>query len=377
MLQELHEGLMREACSCDLESFRGNVLIGKRGRMIFCLRPFRTWIFRSLPPPNASGWNFCDVHVSGIFHAGCFMKYWGWPLENYHMWRIPRSENYGHGAADICIYLCLHVFSFKVNKNKNIPNSSAFLLGGPTFPVVFQNGKHPSCLTPREDLREEPATPSIATKTSKDGRRGLRGHFSSGSKNVPFFFACFAWIFSKTEAMNKKFGRWEIFGVIGNCVCFLRWYIYIYNMYIYNIYIYICLRYIFIISELKFNSLFQDDLWFGSNFGPECFCFSLMSPWQATFFVKNLRWTSKTHLFWASTQSPWMSRLAKFRWSFAKKAWCCEKTKRACEAQLWRRVGELYFPVVLAWKYEGSYVFIPCGCKFVRGANPCAYVIMV
>lgn len=135
----------------------------------------------------------------------------------------------GHSAADICIYLYLHVFSFKVNKNKNIPNSSAFLLGGPTFLVVFQNGMHPSCPTPRADLREEPVTPSIATKTSKDGRRGLRGHFSSGSKNFPFLFVWFAWIFWKTEAMNKKLGRCEIFGVIGNCVFFEVIYIYIYT----------------------------------------------------------------------------------------------------------------------------------------------------
>ena len=156
------------------------------------------------------------------------------------MWRIPRSENYAapswsrHSAAD----LYLHVFSFKVNKHTNIPNSSAFLLGGPTFLVVFQNGKHPSCPTPREDLREEPVTPSIATKTSKHGRRGLRGHFSSGSKSFPFFF-CFAWIFWKLEAMNKKLGRWEIFGVIGNCVCFLRWYKYnLYNIYVYVLKIY-------------------------------------------------------------------------------------------------------------------------------------------
>ena len=314
-----------------------------------------------LPPAKGSGWNFCDVrHVAGIFHAGMCLRSpsVSWSTEG-DLWRSlicgefldPKTMllQVGHSAANICIYLYLHVFSFKVNKNKNIPNSSAFLLRGPTFLVVFQNGKHPSCPTPREDLREEPVTPSIATKTSKDGRRGLRGHFSSGSKFFPFFLFVLLVFFWKTEAMNKKLGRWEIFGVIGNCVCFLNA--------TYITYIYICLKYIFIISELKVNNLFQDDLWFGSNFGPECFCFSLMSPLQARFFVKNLGWTSKIHHFWASTQSPWMSRLAKLRWSFAKKGWCCEKTKRACEAQLWRRVGELYFPVIIAWEYEGSYVF--------------------
>ena len=137
----------------------------------------------------------------------------------------------GHSAANICIYLYLHVFSFKVNK-KNIPNSSAFLLRGPTFLVVFQNGKHPSCPTPREDLREEPVTPSIATKTSKDGRRGLRGHFSSGSKFFPFFLFVLLVFFWKTEAMNKKIGKMgDFWGDRKLCVFF--------ECNIYNIYIYV------------------------------------------------------------------------------------------------------------------------------------------
>ena len=38
-----------------------------------------------------------------------------------------------HSTADICIYLYLHDFSFKGSKNKNIPNSSAFFLGGQLF----------------------------------------------------------------------------------------------------------------------------------------------------------------------------------------------------------------------------------------------------
>ena len=267
-------------------------------------------------------------------------------------------------------------FHSKSTKTKISPILLPFFWGGQLFLLFSRMASIHHVLRPEKIWGKSLRPLRLQRRLQRMEDEDCGDIFHQDQKMYRFFLRVLLGFFRRRKRWTKNLEDGRFLGW-SEIACVFWGDIYIYNMYIYNIYIYICLRYIFIISELKFNSLFQDDLWFGSNFGPECFCFSLMSPWQATFFVKNLRWTSKTHLFWASTQSPWMSRLAKFRWSFAKKAWCCEKTKRACEAQLWRRVGELYFPVVLAWKYEGSYVFIPCGCKFVRGANPCAYVIMV
>ncbi len=144
--------------------------------------------------------------------------------------------------------------------------------------------------------------------------------------------------------INKKVGKWGILGMIGNGV-FFRWLIHTYIYISYHI-----ISYHILMSKNwnstgdDISSFFQDDFWFGPNFSPVFFSF--MSPLLAASFVKNLCWASKTHHFWASTRSPWMFRLAKLRWSFSKKAWCCEKTKRACEAQL----------------KEGGWGVFPCGC---------------
>lgn len=125
----------------------------------------------------------------------------------------------------ILISSCLFVQS---QQKQKYPQFFCLSFGGANFSCCFPEWQASiMSYTPRR-FEGRACDPFDCNEDFKGWKTRTAGTFFIRIKKISVFFVCFAWIFWKTEAINKILGRWEIFGVIGNCVCFLRLYVKIY-----------------------------------------------------------------------------------------------------------------------------------------------------
>ena len=126
----------------------------------------------------------------------------------------------GHSAADICIYLYLHVFSFKVNKNKNIPNSSAFLLGGANFSCCFPEWHAPIMSYTPSRFEGRACDPFDCNEDFKGWKTRTAGTFFIRIKKFPVFVCLVCLDFLEDGSDEQKIGKMRDFwGDRKLCVC--------------------------------------------------------------------------------------------------------------------------------------------------------------
>lgn len=127
----------------------------------------------------------------------------------------------GHSAADICIYLYRHVFSFKVNKNKNIPNSSAFLLGGADFSCCFPEWHAPIMSYTPSRFEGRACDPFDCNEDFKGWKTRTAGTFFIRIKKFPVFVCLVCLDFLEDGSDEQKIGKMrDLWGDRKLCVFF-------------------------------------------------------------------------------------------------------------------------------------------------------------